>query len=247
SANGSEKTYGSVSYYSEKLQRTTYNFTYPTKPGGRVIELVDNDPPLNVIFGSAAETNLYFAEFRSLGANLPKSAQEYFNRGVELSVKRADLLAENNQLPYYSSDPVYTDANMADAAATYLRDGEVADLLATDAYDLSTDALEKIYIQQYINFMYTPRDLWSTVRRSGVPKKGSQYLAWEEFTSNGAELNVPRRFVVQTPTADDLNYENKMEAVEEQGFTTGTPDPNVLNSERLWFDKQNPNYGAGPQ
>jgi len=245
--NGTEKTYTSTSLYNEKLTRTTYNFTYPTKPGGRVIELKDNDPPLKVILGSSAETNLYLAEFKVLGANLPKSAQEYFNWGVELSIRRADALAENNQLPYYSSDPVYTDPDMADAAATKLKDGEIQALLAQPSYDLSTDALEKIYIQEYINFMNTPNDLWATVRRSGIPKKGSAILPWEPFTSSGTEMVIPRRFTVGTPTKDDLNYDNLMQAVQDQGFTTGTPDPNVLNSERLWFDKNDPAYGAGPK
>ncbi len=241
------KTFIATSLYSEKLTRTTYNFTYPTKPGGRVLELKDNDPPHTVILGSAAETNLYLAEFKLLGANLPKSAQEYFNWGVELSVKRADLLAKNQQMPYYNSDPVYTDADVAEAAATKLRDGEIEALMAQPAYNLATDGLEKVYIQQYINFMNTPNDVWATVRRAGIPKKGSAYLAWENFTESGSEMAIPRRFEVGTPTEDDLNYTNKMSSAQEQGFTTGSLDPGVLNSERLWFDKQNPAYGAGPK
>lgn len=241
------KTFIATSLYSEKLTRTTYNFTYPTKPGGRVLELKDNDPPHTVILGSAAETNLYLAEFKLLGANLPKSAQEYFNWGVELSIKRADLLAKNQQMPYYNSDPVYTDADVAEAAATKLRDGEIEALMAQPAYNLATDGLEKVYIQQYINFMNTPNDVWATVRRAGIPKKGSAYLAWENFTESGSEMPIPRRFEVGTPTEDDLNYTNKMASAQEQGFTTGSLDPGVLNSERLWFDKQNPAYGAGPK
>ncbi len=241
------KTYIATSLYSEKLTRTTYDFTYPTKPGGRVLELKDNDPAHNVILGSAAETNLYLAEFKLLGANLPKTAQEYFSWGVELSVKRADALAKNQQMPYYNSDPVYTDADVSEAAATKLRDGEIADLLAKPAFNLATDGLEKVYIQQYINFMNTPNDLWATVRRSGIPKKGSAYLPWETFTASGSEMPIPRRFVVGTPTEDDLNYANKMASAQEQGFSTGTPDPVKLNSEKLWFDKQNPVYGAGPK
>ena len=50
-----------------------------------------------------------------------------------------------------------------------------------------------------------------------------------------------------TPTEDSKNYENQLQAVQEQGFTTGTSDPVILNTERLWFDKQNPQYGAGPK
>jgi len=56
SAEGVQKTYASTSLYSEKLVRTSYDYTYPTQPGGRVIELKDNDPGLEVILGSSAET-----------------------------------------------------------------------------------------------------------------------------------------------------------------------------------------------
>ena len=240
------KTYFATSEYAEKLTRTTYRYTYPTKPDGRVIELRDNEPPHTVILGSSAETNLYLAEFALLGATLPKTAQEYFNWGVELSVLRADMLAENQEMPYYYGDPVYENADDAEAAATMLRDGEIAALLTQPAYDLTTDGLEKVYIQQYINFMNTPNDIWTTVRRSGCPKKGSAYLPWEDATVSGNEIPLPRRMVVGTPTEDDINYANKQAAVEEQGFTSGTPDPAVLSSERLWFDKNNPDYGAGP-
>ncbi len=241
------KNYYGTSLFSEKQVRTTYDFTYPTKPGGRVLQLKDNDPGLNVILGTSAETNLYLAEFKLLGANLPKTAQEYFNQGVTLSVNRMDLLAKNNQMPYYDSDPVYTVQAEAEAGATKLRAGEVATLLTQPAYSLATNGLEKVYIQQYINFMLTPHDIWTTVRRSGVPKKGSTLLAWENITASGVELVVPRRFVIGTPTEDDINYANKKAAVQEMGVTTGTNNPSTLNTERLWFDKENPQYGGGPK
>ncbi len=244
---GVQKTYSSTSSYSEKQVRTSYDFTYPTKPGGRVIQLKDNDPGLNVVLGTAAETNLYLAEFKLLGANLPKTAQEYFNKGVELSVKRMDALAKNNQMPYYDNDPVYTNVDEAAAAATKLRSTEISDLLAKPICNLSSDGLEKVYLQQYINFMLTPGDVWATVRRSGIPKKGSAYLAWETITSGGAEMTIPRRFVINTPGADDINYANKMAAVQEQGITTAVTDAVILNTERFWFDKQNPQYGMGPK
>jgi len=247
SLDGVEKTYSATSLFSEKLTRTTYDYTYPTKPGGRVIELKDNDPPLKVILGSSAETNLYLAEFKLLGANIPGTAQEYLDRGVELSVTRMDALAENNQFPYYSNDPVYTDAEETELASTKVKEGELANLLSQSALDLSSgDALEKVYIQQYINFAATPNDLWTLVRRAGIPKRGSTLLPWQEFISSGTEETVPRRFVIQTPTEDNLNYENQMQAIEDQGFTSAVNDPEVLNSERLWFDENNPQYGAGP-
>lgn len=242
-----EKSYTATSLFNEKVVRTSYNYTYPTKPHGRVIELKDNDPGLQVVLGTSAETNLYFAEFKLLGANLPLAAQEYFNRGVQLSVERMDAMARQNQLPYYNSDPVYTDAVEAEAAATKLRDGEITALLSQPAYDLSVDGLEKVYIQQYINFTITPGDVWTTARRAGIPKKNSAYLAWEPFLDSGTEMVIPRRFIARAPLESSKNYVNQKAAVEEQGFTTGVNTPDVLNAERMWFDKESPAYGAGPK
>jgi hypothetical protein len=198
------KTYYATSLYADRLMHTSKNYNYPTKPDGRNLRLDGDLTRHSVILGSAAETNLYLAEFKQLGASLPNTAQEYFDRGVQFSIERADALASSQEMPYYDEDPVYTDASEATAAATKLRSNEITDLLAQPSYDLSTDALEKIYIQQYINFMNTPNDIWTTVRRSGVPKKGSAYLAWETFTSSGIESLIPRRFEIGTPTEDDL-------------------------------------------
>ena len=114
------------------------------------------------------------------------------------------------------------------------------------AYDLSTNALEKVYIQQYINFLGTPGDVWTTVRRSGIPKRNSDYLPWDQLLASGSELIIPRRFMINAPSADNQNYQNLRSAYEEQGFTTGTNDPSILNQERIWWDENNPDYGQGP-
>ncbi len=238
------KEYEATSYYSNKNVGTGYNYTYPTKPGGSVLEQTEN-VPLEVIFGTSAETNLYLAEFKLLGANLPQSAQNYFDRGVQFSVARYDAIAENNEMPYYNGDPVYS-GSASREASTALVDGEIENLLSKDCCDLSTDALEKVYIQQFINFMGTIGESWAFSRRTGIPMKNSSYLAWEEFLSGGNELVIPRRFSIDTPSASEMNYENEKGAYDAQGFTTSTVDPSTLNSERIWYDKSNPSYGAGP-
>ncbi len=241
-----EKQYESTSDFAERLTRTEFRYTYPTKPGGELMQTSTDYPPLKVIMGSSAETNLYFAEFKLLGANLPMDAQEYFNRGVEMSVRRMDQLAKDHGYPYYESDPVYK-GSLAEEGATKLRDGEIAYLLAQPAYDLSTDGLEKVYIQQLINHAATPTDTWTTVRRSGVPMTGSTVLPRDNFLAGGTELTVPRRFKINEPLESNKNYANEKSALEEQGFTAGTNDPQILNSERIWFDQENPQYGAGPK
>lgn len=243
--NGVEKTYSSTSSFAEKNTRTSINFTYPTEPGGRLLQKNGDHPALEIILGSAAETNLYLAEFKLLGANVPGTAQSYFDRGVELSVLRMDIMANKTGTAYYESDPVY-DGAMAETASTKLKADEIADLLALPAYDLTTDGLEKVYIQQYINFAITPHDMFTTVRRSGVPMAGSTILPWEEITVAGSALTIPRRFEIGTPTEDNVNFANAKSALDAQGFTTGTNSPSLLNSERIWFDINNPGYGEGP-
>jgi hypothetical protein len=241
-ADGSgRKSYTWSSVYEEKNQRSAFTYTYATKPGGSVLREVGSEASYYVLLGSAAETNLYLAEFSLLGADLPKTATEYFQKGVSLSVARMDDLASRHENPFYSGDPVLD--TPADGA-TMLKDGEITALLAQDALLLNgTDDLEKVYIQQYVNNLLTPGDLWTTVRRSGIPKVGSAYFAWEDFGIG----NVPRRVIVNAPDEADLMYENWMNYYQSAGFTAGDNTSAVLSSERLWFDKQNPNYGAGPK
>ena len=62
----------------------------------------------------------------------------------------------------------------------------------------------------------------------------------------GAELTLPRRWEIGTPTEDNINFVNVKAAYDAQGYTTGTNDPVTLNTERIWFDTNNPNYGEGP-
>ncbi|MCT4591161.1 MAG: SusD/RagB family nutrient-binding outer membrane lipoprotein [Carboxylicivirga sp.] len=240
-----EKDYRATSTINYKTNQTTKKYTYPTIPSGRVIEMKGSEAPLHVILATSAEVNLYFAEFALLGADLPKTAQEYLNKGVELSVRRANAVAKTNEFYYYEDDPVYEDAIVAESAGTKLRAGEIESLLEQDICKLTSDALEKVYLQQYINFINTPGGVWTTVRRSGYPKKGSAYLAWEETLSGGKEMVMPRRFVIGQPTEDNLNYANQKAAIDEQGFTPSTNDAATLNSERLWWDKESPNYGNG--
>src|SRR5690606_16404376 len=112
------------------------------------------------------------------------------------------------------------------------------------AYQLNgTDDLEKVYIQQYIHTINTPGDLWTTVRRSGVPKIGSSYLAWEDFGVG----NIPRRVVLNQPDQNDLMYGIISNYYNTAGITPNNNTSSVLNGERLWFDKNNPSYGAGPK
>ncbi len=221
--NSSEKTktYRSTSKFSEFLTRTKMNFTFPTKPDGKVIQQKDNYPALKVILGTSAETNFYLAEFKVLGANLPKSAQEYFNQGVKLSVERLNVNAKDNRLPYYNEDPVYATKEAKEAGAIKLRDGEIDALLAQPDYDLTTNALEKIYLQQYITKAVSPNgDIWTLVRRTGYPKYESTIMAAEKLEVAGGEvLVIPRRFTLGAPSGSGINDANYVKAVEQQGFT----------------------------
>ena len=50
---------------------------------------------------STAEMNLYLAEFKLLGANLPRTAADYFKAGVEASAQAYNRMATLNKIPYY--------------------------------------------------------------------------------------------------------------------------------------------------
>ena len=242
----SKKSYAPWSGLGESLLRGSYKYVYPALPGETPQEYTRNE---NVTFNymSAGEVNLYLAELKVLGFNnLAKTAEEYYKNGVRFSVMMYNTLAQINKIPYYDKVNGLPDSDKPIA----LKDGEIEELLMQPDYQLTgskVEQLERIYVQMYFHFTLYPADLFTTVRRSGVPMKNSNYFSlapWDSKT--GEDLVVPRRFQVRSLSETDELYEERKEAYLEQGLTPGKNDPATLNEERLWSDKGAPNYGEGP-
>ena len=236
------KTYSPLSYFNEELVRGRVDYTFPTAPKGKVVQDVE-DNPLYEMTLSAAEMNLYLAEFKLLGANLPRAAADYFKTGVEASAQAYNRMATLNKIPYYDkahcNDP-------KDEPVTY--DSTAIKTMMTSAdYQLTgnRDAdLEKVYIQLYLHFYYQPLEQFVTARRSGVPKVGSTLIPWVALKPS---KDIPRRFYIAQPELSDKMRAIIEAAMREQGFSfTDGQNPDVLNAERVWYDKGAPNFGEGP-
>ena len=186
------------------------------------------------------------AEFKLLGANLPQSAEYYYNRGVRASVEEYDRLAGLNQIAYYGTTYDY-DPN---EVSIELKDGEIDAMMANADYQLTgndAEQLEKVYLQQMLNFTLYPNEQFITARRTGLPKFNSSLLARENF-SLVPVTNIPRRFDTGIPLETDLMYQIKLDALSRQGLTPTSAGPNgqILNAERLWQDLEAPQWGEGP-
>ena len=207
------------------------------------------DRPWYGMYIGAAEVNLYLAEFKMLGANVPGSAEDYYNRGLEFSVQEFGKLAELNQIAYHSSvqgNFVY-DKN---EGAIDLKDGEIEAMMAgDDAYTFSgTDAekLEKIYLQQLLHFTIYPNEVYVTARRSGYPSFNSTILPRPNYAEVPA-TSIPRRFPTGTIVVTDKMGPVKAEALKQQNLTE-TADGmyhEAIATERLWADQGAPVWGAG--
>jgi hypothetical protein len=240
-----EKTYVPFSGFNQEMVIGRYDFTLPTLPGGPVIQDLDDNPWYGM-YMSTAEVNLYLAEFKLLGASLPKTAQEYFNKAIKASVEEYNRLAALNKIPYYGKTYDYDPFE----EVIDLKAGEIDAMVANPDYQLTGNAaldLEKVYIQQLIHFTMYPNDQFVTVRRSGIPKEGSSLIAWQNFSPEVANSAIPRRFEVGAPSPTDLMYQILIDAYKSQGFTPGTgQDGALLNSERVWQDVNAPQFGQGP-
>ena len=238
------KSYSIFSTMSEEMVRGRVDFTLPTIPGGPVKQDTE-DVPWWALYLGAGETNLYLAELAQLGA-ISGNAKNYYERGVELSVKEWDYVAGKNKIPYYGTTYDYDPLEVS----IELKAGEVEAMLATNGAKWD-GSMEKIYLQQLMNFTMMPDEFFVTARRSGYPKVGSQYLPFTEFP-NFQRAAIPRRFEFTDPLPTDIMHDIRLANLKEQGFTTGSNQSGighntttVLNSERLWQDKNAPQWGEG--
>lgn len=240
---GSEFTYRATSQFNEEMVRGRVDYTVPSAPDDTPIT-DSEDYPWYGMYMSSAEVNLYFAEFSLLGADLPQSADDYYNTAIKASVQEYDRLASLNHLPYYGTTYGY-DANEKEID---LQDGEIETMMTMPEVALTgttNEKLEKVYVQEVLHFMYSPSDQFCVVRRSGIPSRTSAFFKWTDF-SEPTYKAIPRRFEVNTPSVTDLMYQNKVDAYFSQGYTTGTSiSTTLLNTERVWQDKNAPNFGEG--
>lgn len=237
-------TYKPFSMFQTEQVYGRIDFTLPVASGDAVIQDVD-DMPWYGMYLTTAEVNLYLAEFKLLGANLPQTASEYFNTALRASVEEYDRLASLNRIPYYGTTYNY-DPN---EKVIDLQEGEIETMMSHEAYQLTgnnAEDLEKVYVQQTLHFLMSPIDAWVTCRRAGIPKIGSKIWDRTDYSANGLPITeVPRRTVLSAPSPTDLMYDILMNAYETQGFSIGSAD-GVLNSERVWQDQGAPQYGEGP-
>lgn len=244
----SSKSYRPYSMYQRQMViGRYYNFTMPTVPGGPVITRNDNRPWYGMYMGGA-EVNLYLAEFKLLGANLPGSAEAYYNQGLRLSVMEYDEAARLNQIAYYGTTYDY-DPN---EVSIELRDGEIDAMLASEDYKLTgslSEQLEKVYLQELLHFTMYPYDQFVTARRSGIPKFNSEFISREDYASIPV-TSIPRRFHTGVPNETSQLYQIELDAYATQGYTISAAGDNnrtILNSERTWQDKNAPQWGEGPK
>lgn len=257
---GKQKSYNPFSYYTNEMRRGRVDFTLPTAmtknaDGSVNMHIIQDtqDNPLYQMYLGAGEVNLYLAEFALLngGRFAGKSAEEWYNAGVRASVEEFNKLAADNKIPYYGTTYNY-DPN---EKPIDLQAGEIDAMLATPDVQLTgtkSEKLEKVYLQLLIHFSEQPDDQFVTARRSGYPKVGSTLLPFVKFDQVALSA-IPRRFVITAPLVTDRMKAVKEAAYAEEGFKTfGTNSQGSqynggnapLNVERLWQDKNAPQWGT---
>ena len=102
----------------------------------------------------------------------------------------------------------------------------------------SGNDLERIYIQQHLNFFRNPNEAYVFCRRTGYPKKTSTYYPREPMNET-----IPRRFWTTDP--GETNRQNWQAAMQDQGFTPNAQDLPALSSQPVWYDKTAPKFGEG--
>ena len=205
------------------------------------------DRPWYGMYLSAAEVNLYLAEFAMLNGN-ETQAETYYNRALSFSVQSYNELARDNQVTYYSNvegsfgyDPLEGEID--------LKDGEINTMLASPQYAFtgtSEEKLEKIYLQELIHFTLYPNEVYVTARRSGYPSFNSTILPRTSYAQVPVG-EIPRRFPTGGITEEDISADVRQAAYQQQGLTvtsSGIYDK-VLATERLWADLNAPEWGAG--
>lgn len=102
----------------------------------------------------------------------------------------------------------------------------------------ASKALEQIIIQEYLNYFKQPNEVWALIKRTGMPNTSTGLKLEAPSRDGGIPLTMPRRIVLPTPSADNLNYQNQKAALDQmkQDPDFGTSESDILG--RIWWDKK---------
>ncbi len=177
---------------------------------------------------TAAEVDLTIAEFIQKGyagsVSTNGTAADWYNRGITASIQTMNDIAV-----------------VAGSATAYSGSGEteITAYLQNDNIKLNgINDLERIYIQEHLNFFRNPNEAFVFCRRTGYPKKNSGYYPRDPMNET-----IPRRFWTLDP--GETNRQNWEAAMQDQGFTPNAQDLPALSSQRVWYDKPAPDFGEG--
>ncbi|TKK69759.1 SusD/RagB family nutrient-binding outer membrane lipoprotein [Ilyomonas limi] len=177
---------------------------------------------------TAAEIDLTIAEFIQKGyagsVNTNGTAADWYNKGITASIQTMNDIAE------VAGSTTAFSGSGDDEINAYLQDEDIK--------LNGTNDLERIYIQEHLNFFRNPNEAFVFCRRTGYPKKNSDYYPREPMN----EI-IPRRFWTLDP--GETNRQNWEAAMQEQGFTPNAQDLPTLSSQRVWYDKPAPDFGEG--
>lgn len=178
---------------------------------------------------SNAESCLLVAEFIQKGygdgVDTKGTAEDWYKKGVTSSINTMNKIAVAA-----NSTTAFTGENGSAVINPYLE--------GDDIKFNGTNDLERIYIQEYLNFYRSPNEAFVFVRRTGYPKNTSTYYAREEFNQA-----IPRRWWTNDP--GEVNRDNWNAALSAQGFTPNAIDIPTLSTQRIWYDKNAPAFGEG--
>ena len=214
-----------ISKYNRRLiQNCGYQYDGLPQPEGTYVD----------VMLSYSEVCFMMSEFIVKGYT-GGDAIDWYSKGIESSLRTYTMLGEKQDLILRAGNKEYPYLPISET--------EITNYLTNPEIQLNgTDDLEKIYIQQFLNFYRLPDEGWILSMRTGYPKYGSTLLARTAVDS--PEILFPRR--IPPPEPGDLNVEKWLAANADQGFTSPRDEsPDALNTQRLWWDLNNPVIGSG--
>lgn len=181
--------------------------------------------------GNAIFPILTYADYSLLKAELQErgiistgnSVQILYEEGIKASIKTYNFIAKEAIVDQYAETP-------ASEVTTYLN--------ATDIKFNPAKALEQIIIQEYLNYFKQPNEVWALIKRTDMPNTSTALKLEAPSRNGGIPLTMPRRIVLPTPSADNLNFNNQQAALNQM---KQDPDFGVSESDiqgRIWWDKK---------